>query len=324
MKKKITVFLAVIMVLAVLMASVGTAYAANTSSAAGTVATASGNLNVRQSASTSSAVVASLPKGGYVTLLSKSGAWWYVEYADGRYGYCSASYIRQVSGSYARQVTTSSGNLNVRSGPSPSYGVIGSLPKGKHVVVLSQTGDWSKILYHGTKTGYVSSSYLSSRSTAYQTVSLQVPDFKQTDSRWANVVLGKSGQTIGKIGCTTTALSMMESYRRGRTIYPDAMSKELSYSSGGSLYWPSNYVITTDGSNYLSTLYHLLTQGKPVILGATNGAGKQHWVVVKGVTGGTALSAASFQVNDPGSNSRTTLQQFLSVYPNFYKIAYYK
>lgn len=32
---------------------------------------------------------------------------------------------------------------------------------------------------------------------------------------------------------------MMESFRMGRTIYPDAMAKELTYTPSGSLYWPS-------------------------------------------------------------------------------------
>ena len=55
------------------------AEAATSASVAGIVATSSGNLNVRATQSTSSSVVASLAKGSYVTLLSKSGNWWYLE-----------------------------------------------------------------------------------------------------------------------------------------------------------------------------------------------------------------------------------------------------
>ena len=66
--------------------------AANSASIAGTVTTASGALNVRSSASTSGKIVASLPRGSNVTLLSKSGSWWQVEYADGKYGYVPVSY----------------------------------------------------------------------------------------------------------------------------------------------------------------------------------------------------------------------------------------
>lgn len=300
--------------------------AANSSSTAGTVATASGNLNVRASASTSGKIVASLPRGGSVTLLSKSGSWWQVEYADGKYGYVHSDYIKRVSGSFAAQINTSSGNLNVRQGAGTSYAVQTSLPKGKTVVVLSQSGGWSKILYHGTRTGFVSSQYLKAFSGAfsYPAVKLSVVSFKQTDPRWANVKLGSSGQTIAQIGCTTTGLAMMESFRTGMTIYPDAMAKKLTYSASGALYWPTNYVADTNANSYLNTLYTILKQGKPAFIGAKNASGGQHWVVVTGYQGGNTLSASQFLVNDPGSNTVNNLQQFLNKFPNFYKIMSYK
>lgn len=295
------------------------ARAATADSKAGIVSTSGGRLNIRSGASTGSSVVGSLNKGSYVTLISRSGAWWYVEYGKGQYGYCHSDYITAVSSSTAT-INTQSGNLNVRSGPSTSSFIYHSLPKGETVIVLSTSGGWSRILYHGTKTGYVSSQYLS---TYYSAVSLSVPSFKQTDSRWASVQIGSSGKTMAKIGCATTAVAMMESFRTGKTIYPDAMSKQLSYDATGSLYWPSHYTVVTDSANYLSRIHNLLSQGKPVLFGARNASGKQHWVVITGFTGGTGLSTAAFKIHDPGSNSRVTLQQFLSEYPTFYKYFHY-
>ena len=180
-------------------------------------------------------------------------------------------------------------------------------------------------MYHGTKTGYVSSQYLSTgtSSTGYSAVRLTVPSYKQSDSRWANVKIGSSGKTISQIGCATTAIAMMESFRTGTTIYPDAMAKKLNYTSSGNVYWPSNFVAVTNSSGYLSAVYQQLKQGKPVLLGAKNASGGQHWVVITGFTGGS-LSAANFTIHDPGSTSRTTLQQFLNVYPTFYKYFYYQ
>ena len=98
----------------------------------------------------------------------------------------------------------------------------------------------------------------------------------------------------------------MESFRTGRTIYPDALAKELAFiRSSGSLYWPSHYTAVTDGSGYLSTVYGKLKQGKPVLLGVSNAYGGQHWVVVTGYAGGYAvLTASGFAIRDPGSNSR--------------------
>lgn len=295
------------------------AEAATLSSKAGAVTTASGSLNVRSSASSGASVVASLKKGSYITLISKSGSWWKVEYAKGKYGYCHADYITIVQGTPVT-VNTKSGGLNVRSGAGTSYGKVATLSKGEVVIFLKTSGSWSRVLYHGTKTGYVSAQYLSNY---YSAVSLAVPSFKQTDSRWADTTIGSSGKTFSQIGCATTAIAMMESYRTGTTIYPNIMAQKLNYTPSGNVYWPANYLTVTNSSGYLSAVYNKLAQGKPVLLGASNAYGSQHWVVITGFTGGDSLSASGFAILDPGTYSRTNLQQFLNVYPNFYKYFYY-
>lgn len=294
--------------------------AAASDSKAGIVTTASTKLNVRSAASTGAARVASLSKGSYVTLISQSGDWWKVEYAKGKYGYCHGNYIRTAPGS-AATVRTQSTALNVRSGAGTSYSRTGSVEKGETVIVLSNGGGWSKVLYNGTKTGYVSSQYLS---TAYPAVAVTVPNFKQTDSRWSGVLIGESGKTMAQIGCATTAIAMMESHRTGTTIYPDAMAQRLTYTPSGSVYWPTEFVAVTNAADYLSGIYTQLKQGKPVLLGLKNASGKQHWVVVTGFTGGSSLTASNFTIHDPGSNSRVNLQQLLDLYPVFYKYFYYK
>lgn len=322
MKRILSLVLTAVLILGVLIMPTRT-QAAAADSRAGAVTTSAG-LNVRASASTGSRVLTALGKGTYVTLLSKSGDWWRVEYGNGLYGYCHGNYISTVSGS-AATVNTDASGLNVRSGPGTSYSRIGGLSRGHTVIVLSTSGGWSRILYHGTKTGYVSARYLADTSTGsagYSAVSLRVPNFKQTDSRWSWVTIGSSGKTIAQIGCATTAIAMMESYRTGTTVYPDAMSKKLSYTASGSVYWPSHYVTVTSSAGYLSAIYDQLKQGKPVLFGARNAYGTQHWVVITGFTGGS-LAASNFTINDPGSNSRTTLQQFLNAYPTFYKYFYY-
>ena len=216
-------------------------------------------------------------------------------------------------------------SLNVRSGAGVSYSVKDKIPKGEIVIILSTSGSWSKILYDGTKIGYVNSQYLLTQTTttAYEKITLNVPDFKQTDLRWKNVIIGNSGKTIGKIGCATTGIAMIESYRTGTTIYPDVMSKKLSYSSTGNVYWPSDYKVVTSKSDYLNKIYEKLKEGKPVLFGAKNSYGTQHWIVVTGYTGGNSLSTSGFTINDPGTKSRTNLQQFLNEYPVFYKYFYY-
>ncbi len=323
MKRILSIILTLIITLSIFVMPIKS-HGATTTSQAGIVSVSSGVLNVRKSASTSSTVVATLPRNSYITLISQSGNWYYVEYADGKYGYCHKDYIK-LDSSKTATVKTQSTSLNVRSGAGTNYAIKDSVPKGEIVIILSTTNGWSKILYNGTKTGYVSSQYLSTSttSTSYPKISLSVPSFKQTDSRWANVKIGTSGKTIAQIGCATTAIAMIESYRTGTTIYPDAMSKKLSYSSTGNVYWPSNYTAVTSSSGYLSKIYQKLKEGKPVLFGAKKSSGTQHWVVITGYSGGNTLTASGFTINDPGSKSRTTLQHLLNEYSTFYKYFYY-
>ncbi len=291
---------------------------------AGRVNVSSGTLNVRSSPSVSSTVKARLNKGVYVTLISQSGDFWYVRYADGGYGYCHKSFIYQVS-SAVRYVLTSQGNLRVRTLPSTSAVIQDYLPKGTALTVLKVTNDFALVVYNGNKTGYVGAAYLTARipESTYKAIKLNVPDYKQTDPRWANVTLGNSGQSIARIGCATTALAMTESYRTGTTIYPHQMAKRLSYTSGGAVYWPTDYNISTS-SDYLETIYRSLSLGKPVIVGAKKSNGGQHYVVVTGVKSTNQLSASNFYINDPGSDSRSNLSQFFNAYPYFYKILWAK
>ena len=293
----------------------GQAHAADIHSHAGTVQTAQGRLNVRSGPSSGTPAITTLPKGSLVTLISRSGDWWKVEYAPNRYGYCHADYIRQAAASPAL-VSTASGNLNVRAGAGTGYAKTGSLPKDTVVLILSQSGGWSRILYGGTKTGYVSSAYLSQ--PGHPAIHLTVPSYKQMDSRWANTYIGSSGKTIAKIGCAPTAVAMLESYRTGTVIYPDAMSKKLRYTPSGSLYWPEDYRVVTSQTDLLSGIYAQLQAGKPVLFGARNAAGGQHWVVITGFTGGQ-LTYSSFTVHDPGSTTRHNLRQLLDRYPTFNK-----
>lgn len=293
-------------------------------SGAGQVTTSSLPLNVRSAPGGS--VVGSAASKSMVTLISKSGSWWYAQYAPGKYGYLSASYIKELGGS-EKTVALSWGSLNVRSGPGTGYAVSDKLSSGTGVIVLSESAGWSRVLYSGNKTGWVSSAYLSGGTAAakYARVSLSVPDYKQTDSRWASVTLGSSGQSISRIGCTTCAVAMCESYRQARTVTPSALAASVSYTSGGALYWPAGYVqdYRSDTAGYLSLIYEKLSQGKPVIIGAKTASGSTHWVVVTGFAGGNSLSASSFTINDPATSTRTLLSQYLAKYPYIMKAVFY-
>ncbi len=326
MKRFTAYFLAMICAITFISLGGPVAYASSASPTAGTVKTSAAQLNVRSGPASSYGVVTTLSKGATVMLYEKSGGWWRVGLPGGKTGYCSADYISEISGSAARAVSASA--LNVRGGPSASYAVKTVLSRGTVVVKLSTSGNFAKIVYNGTSVGYVNASYLksvgdssASTATTYAAISLNVPSYKQTDSRWAAVEVGDSGKTIGSIGCATTALAMTESYRTGSTVTPDEMEERLSYDSSGSLYWPDNYALVS--SITFSQLYAKLKSGVPVVVGCKNASGGSHFVVITGYSGGSSLTASGFTINDPGSSSRTTLAQFLSAYPTLFRRLYY-
>ena len=331
MKRKfLTCAIAIICTAMLTFSGILPAAASNTTpTSAGIVAPSSTNLNVRSSASTSSTVLTSLAKGSYVSIIELSGNFYKVLYASGKVGYCHKDYISIVTGSQGAYVNTASTVLNVRSGPSTSYSIQDAVWKGESIVVLSSHGTFYKILYRGTKVGYASAAYITlrntggSNSTQSGAVKLDVPSYKQYDSRWSGVYLGNSSRTIYQAGCLTTAIAMERSYSYGYTVRPDTVAKTETYTSGGSIYWPSEYTFIYS-SSYLTTIRDLLKSGKPVIVGCKNSYGGQHWVVVTGYTPNGSVTADDFTINDPGSSARKTLSSFLSAYPTFYKAAYRK
>lgn len=290
-----------------------------TAATVGKVSTNSTGLNVRSGAGTGYSIVSSAPKNTYLTIESEKDGWLKVRYGENNYGWVSDDYITDVP-SKTRYVTTSYGKLNVRSGASKNYSVLTRLPKGTEVLVISESGGWSKIVYSGNKVGWVSSEFLTSKassSTSSEAVYLSIPRYSQTDSRWRYERLGNSSRTIGSSGCTTTCIAMAETYLRGYTVYPNAMENELSYSKSGDLYWPNGYnaIFSKDFSAILSEL----RAGRPVLVGSKTYSGGQHWVLVTGYNGG-GLKASSFIINDPGTSARTNLSQFFSAFPVFYKL----
>ena len=293
--------------------------AISNSSSVGKVVTSGTNLNVRQSASTSSKIISKLKNNALITIISTHNNFYKIEYKDEQYGYVHKSYITKINSSI-KKVTAST--LNVRSGSSTKYKVIDKLNKNELVATLSLSNNFYKVLYDGSSIGYVHKDYLKDITT-YSSYNLNVVSYKQTDSRWSNKKIGKSTYTIGKAGCLITSMSMSESYRRNTTVTPTYIVNNFTFTSSGNMYWPTNYTTSTS-SSYLQTIYNNLKINKPTIVGAKKKDGSMHFVIVKGFTGSNSLSKSNFIINDPGSNTRTTLSEFMATYPNFYKIAYYK
>uniref|UniRef100_UPI0026214C76 SH3 domain-containing protein n=1 Tax=Terrisporobacter sp. TaxID=1965305 RepID=UPI0026214C76 len=125
-------------------------------------------VNVRSGPSTSDSILGRLNKNDKVEIISESGSWSKINY-KGSTAYVSSQYLsdKKVENDKDEEVKVenkwvTTDNLNVRSGPSTSYSILGKLNKDDKVEVISESGSWSKINYKGS-TAYVSSQYLSDK-----------------------------------------------------------------------------------------------------------------------------------------------------------------
>lgn len=115
------------------------------------------NLNVRAGAGTTYKKIGSLKKGTEVTIIGYYAGWSKIQYGS-QIGYVSSNYLEPIDKSVVWK-TVNASILNVRSGPSTKHSKVGTLPQGTKVQLL-ESGEWCKIKYDGSKTGYVYKSYL--------------------------------------------------------------------------------------------------------------------------------------------------------------------
>ncbi len=123
----------------------------------------SSSLNVRSGASINSSVIGSLPHGAAVQIVGSSGEWYQISY-NGATGYVRQDYIivggtSATGGTGTVNLRDPSSSLNVRSGPSITSSIIGSLPHGASVTIVGKSGEWYQINYNGM-TGYIRQDYV--------------------------------------------------------------------------------------------------------------------------------------------------------------------
>ncbi len=134
----------------------------------GTGTVTGSSLRMRSAASTSSSTMAYLNKGAQVDVLEQLDGWYKVEY-NGRTGYLSSDYVQFAASAKTRAAAQdlsgktgviSGSNVNFRSQPSTSSGVIATLAENTEVSLVSVDSGWCKAVYNG-KEGYVSADYVS-------------------------------------------------------------------------------------------------------------------------------------------------------------------
>ena len=123
-------------------------------------------LNVRQTASSTSAKIGMLKDGEVVQINSKSGDWYNISYGN-KTGFVHSKYIKLIqtteSGTNTNitkgKVNNITSNLRVRQAPSTSALTIGYLLSGQEVEITGESGDWYKINFNG-KVGYSHKDYI--------------------------------------------------------------------------------------------------------------------------------------------------------------------
>jgi cell wall-associated NlpC family hydrolase len=142
------------------------------------------NLNMRTGPGTTFAIITTIPKDSSIKVESESEGWAKVSYS-GKSGYVSTAYLIKSEAApapapvpepapqpepapepapvpapeistFERKTTV---NLNMRTGPGTSFGIIVTIPKDMSVTAEAESNGWVKVTYSG-KTGYVAAQYL--------------------------------------------------------------------------------------------------------------------------------------------------------------------
>ena len=147
------------------------------------------NLNFRKGPSTDYEIIQSLPKNSEVEISPQSDGWTLIKYKD-TLGFVSSKYLSdkttQVVNYTKKYVNVSV--LNFRSNPSTKASILGVILKGSEVEVISISNGWSKVEYNG-KEGYVSSNYLSDKTTDINQITTSAKAGKIIE--YAKTLLGK-------------------------------------------------------------------------------------------------------------------------------------
>lgn len=197
------------------------------------VTTASGSLNLRQQGSTSSSVLTLIPRGTSIEVLERFETWSRVSYA-GMTGFVMNQFLTftqesapSEGASLRATVTTVSGSLNLRSGPSLNDGVMTRIPQGA-VIDVQERGDTWCVVRYGGMSGYVMTQYLTFHGNASATAQpSQSPDPTDPDATTAApdatptalvAYVNTSSGSLNLRAEPSTAAAVLTTIPRGATV----------------------------------------------------------------------------------------------------------
>jgi len=215
MKRKISVLLALVMILSLSLPMLAGAESVS-------LAYKSGSLHLRKGPGTNYGSNGYVKDGDYIDVISKGSVWSKVETSSGRVGYIKNLYIsgngynyadgtNYFGGSYTGYVVTkySGSSVNLRAGASTSTASMGQLKNGTKVKVLGENGNWYLIETASGTQGYMSKTYVKSTTgstaTRYATVTGSVVNLRAgTGTQYAIKTALTRGTTVKVLEKTTS------------------------------------------------------------------------------------------------------------------------
>ncbi|WP_164667634.1 SH3 domain-containing protein [Virgibacillus doumboii] len=174
--------------------------------------TDSGNENLNLRNSPNGTIIGKIPDGSTVKIIGTDGEWYNVKY-NGKFGWAHGDYINKLNSSKVQaQVTSNSvsktmnvvkpeldkgypsgvfgltdtGNDNLNLRKKPDGSIIGSIPNGSTIEVISTNGAWNKVRYDDN-TGWVHGDYV------------EIQNLLQITATNLNVRETPGGNTLGQV-----------------------------------------------------------------------------------------------------------------------------
>ncbi|HDR7530583.1 peptidoglycan endopeptidase [Bacillus sp. AY1-10] len=252
-------------------------------------------LNVRSGAGTGHSVISKVKQGQVLQVIGQENGWFKVT-VNGQTGYVSGDFVttggktgttvQQGTGTYTVNVSS----LNVRTGPSTSHTVLGSVNKGKTVQVVGEVQDWFKINFNGG-TGYVSKDFVTKGGSAVSNQTQQ----PTTNNNTATV------QTGGSYVVNTGALKVRTGPATYNAVIGGVTNGTVLNVTGAENGW---YKINHNGrAGYVSADFVKFVKGG--VNNVTNNVQQPVKDVQKPTTGGNTSSIAGFARSLNGSPYRT-------------------
>lgn len=250
--------------------------------AASNTLTANVALNLRESASTSSAKLIVIPAGASVTLLANStDGWAKITYSD-KTGYSSTEFLNAPSGSAVKMGGVTTAAVNLRQSKSTSSTALTVVPKGAKVSVSDNSdAEWAMASYDG-KSGYISKDYLTitfsmtGSNTAETSASSNTTETKSDASSYSYRTLIGELPNVFSSSITDSRVSGL-SNAKGLSLSPGNMSVDAGES----------FVLTVYDNNARKISSDLTFSSSSTKVAAVSSDG-----TVKGVSAGTAVITA--------------------------------